>query len=473
MAEISQNAFKAVPRMGLAVEHARPLARWVITIFMLSMIIPIWIRVGSVLLMPHRVVLLLLFVPLFFVLFLGRAGRIRFFDILMLSSSLWALLSLVTNGTVLGASIPQQMGVYMLESFGAYMLARVTIRTAADFAFFTKAFFGALLVLVPFGVLESITHRPIILEIIPQSVEINWQRARWGLRRAQTVFAHPILFGVFCSAGFGLFWYAMRSKLTRVGGTFMAFAGTFVSLSSGALLSMVIQSAFMIWNATMKGVPYRWRIFTGLGVLGYVVVDLLSNRNPFHVLVTYGTFNSGNSYNRILIWNYGIENVRANPLFGLGADIALWERPIWMSSSADNYWLLLAMQFGIPCFAFLVTALFILLRRICLADLRDSYAQGARAGYLTAIGGLILAGGTVHYWHGVMAFFMFLLGAGAWMTSPAEDSDAVAEPDTPKARDQNTPARQTYTRQTDRHTRARPTPAREHRSRADTHKKSG
>lgn len=407
----------AIQTQEHAVQASAPvnrIGRLMLLLFMIGMVVPIWLPVGPIMLMPHRVVLLILFVPLLSIVFSGQAGRIYGFDILMLLSALWAVLSLAIKGSVLGASITQQIGIYTLESFGAYLLARVSIRSAEDFAYFTKLFFIVLLVLVPFGVIEAVTHRAVMLELIPKSVRIVSPPERWGLRRAQTVFSHPILFGVFCSIGFGLLWYMMRSKMTKIGASLLAFVGTFVSLSSGALVAIVVQSILMIWEMTMKAVPRRWAIFSVLAISGYVMIDLLSNRTPFHVLITYATFNTGSAYNRILIWRFGMENIWANPMFGLGADVTLWKRAPWMSASADNYWLLLAMQYGIPCFLFMVTALSLIIRKVALAPLKDPLAIACRAGYLTAVGGLIIAGGTVHFWHGVMAFVMFFFGAGVW-----------------------------------------------------------
>ena len=401
-------------------DSPRPLSRLILLLFMLGMVIPIWMRVGSLLLMPHRIVLLILFVPLLIVLFSGRAGRVRAWDILMMLSAAWAALALAVKGTSLGASITQQIGIYVLESFGAYLLARVAIRSSADFIYFTRLFFFALLVLVPFGVLEAVTHRAVMLELIPKSVGIVYTAERWGLRRAQTVFGHPILFGVFCSIGFGLFWHVMRTRVTQIGGATMAFVGTFVSLSSGALVSITMQVIFIGWDICTRAMSKRWTVFAVLSALAYLAIDLLSNRTPFHVLITYATFNSGSAYNRILIWRFGMENVWANPMFGLGADITTWSRPSWMSSSADNYWLLLTMQYGIPCFLLLAGALWLIIRKVALAPLVSPVDMACRAGYLTAAGGLIIAGGTVHFWHGVMAFVMFFLGSGVWIIDAAD-----------------------------------------------------
>jgi len=191
-------------------------------------------------------------------------------------------------------------------------------------------------------------------------------------------------------------------------------------------------------------------------VLAYVVIDLLSNRTPFHVLITYATFNTGSSYNRILIWRYGMENVWVNPWFGLGENVQTWSRPSWMSSSADNFWLLHAMKFGIPSFLAMAAALFIIIRRVSRAPLKDVLAQACRAGYLTTVGGLIIAGGTVHFWHGVMAFVMFMFGAGVWMIQAGRDD--AARPEGADAAADAAPAPDSglvYTRQPARHNRTK------------------
>ncbi|MEO0369814.1 MAG: O-antigen ligase family protein [Pseudomonadota bacterium] len=460
--DIRYDAPGALPAAALNTGADAPskMARLMLLMFMLGMVLPVWIRVGPLLLMPHRIVLLLTFVPMFFLLVSGRAGRLQIFDFLMLASALWAVLALTVGVVPEGGSLIEQVGIYMLESFGAYMLARVAIRSAADFIYFAKLFFLALLVLVPFGVVEAITHRAIMLELIPMGPSINHQLPRWGLRRAQTVFSHPILFGLFCSAGLGLMFYVMRSSLTRFSGAVLAAVGTFVSLSTGALISGVVQGVFMAWDRVMRRVPRRWLIFSILFAMLYVAIDLLSNRTPFHVLVTYASFNSGNAYNRILIWRFGMENVWANPMFGLGANIDQWARPSWMSSSADNFWLLHTMRFGIPSFLFLAVALFYIIRRAALAPLTDPRAIACRAGWLIAIGGMIITGGTVHYWHAVMAFVMFFFGAGVWIIEAGERARNQPEageagPDIAEVSD---PGALVYTREPAQHSRDRPTP---------------
>lgn len=414
---------------------------WAAYAFLLSLLVPFYMPVGPVLLMPHRVLLLVLFVPFFLRLFVYRtAGPVLLSDWLLFVSALWAGVALMANHPV-GAAI-EPFGVHMIEFFGAYLLARVSIRSAEDFRGMVRVFFFIILFLLPFAILESVTRRPVLLDLLPgTSVRPVDAGTRMGLRRAQTVFAHPILFGAFVSTGLGLFWYAMRPRLLGYLGAPLTAVVTICSLSTGALISFIMQVVFIGWETVTGFLRARWRLFLGLTVLAYVTIDLLSNRTPFHVLVTYASFNTGSAYNRILIWQYGTDNVAANPLFGLGLND--WARPSWMVSSVDNFWLLLAMQYGLPAITMILVALVLLIRRVSRAELSDEGDKLCRAGYLVAFGGLAVAGGTVHYWHAMMAFALFIFGSGAW----AATGGGVSADDTVREAEPTAVPRSRYTRQ--------------------------
>ena len=428
----------------MAVDHATAVPRgpvWVAQLFLLSLIIPIALPVGELVLMPHRIVLLVTFVPFFFRLFVFRGcGRVLAADWLLFFSALWTLPSLLANAD---PSPLQPFGVHMLEFFGAYLLARVTIRSGEDFRRMVRTFFVVLLLLLPFAAAESVTKRPIMLDLLPgASVNATYNEPRWGLRRAQTIFAHPILFGVFASTGFALFWYALRPRWVRFVAAPVSLAATFFSLSLGAFISVAVQIGLISWEAVFSAIRRRWGIFAGLFVTGYVTLDLLSNRTPFHLLVDYVSFNTRAAYNRILIWQYGTQNVADNPIFGLGRNE--WVRPVWMSSSADNYWLLLTMQFGLPAILAVFLALALLLRGVAKANLIDPADRLARAGYLIVFGALFVAGGTVHYWHSMMAFVMFIYGSGVWAMTGGGSRTGAIEPGQPAQAESR---RSRYTRQ--------------------------
>jgi hypothetical protein len=388
---------------------------WAAQLFLISLLVPFPVQIGTLVLMPHRVLLVVLFIPFIVRLFIQRkSGAVVAIDWLFLGSSLWVGPSLLWNHPI--EFLAEPFGIHLLEFFGAYLVARVSIRSAVEFEKMIKLFFYIVLFLLPFAAIESITRRPVILDLIPGSgIAAVDAGIRMGMRRAQTVFSHPILYGVFVSTGLGLFWYSIRPRWLRFPSVPIVLAATIFSLSTGALLSIFVQGALIGWEYIAKKLVSRWRLFAMLCVIGYVTIDILSNRSPFHVLVTYASFSTSSAYNRILIWQYGMENVIANPIFGLG--LRDWVRPSWMSSSADNFWLLLTMRYGLPTIAMIAAAVILIFRRIGMAQLSQEIDSRSRAAYLVTIGGIMLAGGTVHYWHAMMAFVTFIFGSGIWLMS--------------------------------------------------------
>lgn len=418
--------------------------------FLLSILMPIVIPVGSLILMPHRLVLLTFFLPCMFLLFSKRAGKIVAADWLILGSALWAGLAYVVNNGF--AETIEPIGIHIVEFFGAYALARVAIRGPDDFRRLTKLLFCILIFLLPFAALESIAHRTLLLDLIPNSIAVVSAPERLGMRRAQVLFTHPIHYGLFASAGLAMFWFVLRPTRLRLVSVPATALATIFSLSTGALISFVVQTGFIAWETIMKSMRQRWRLFSVLAVIGYIAIDIVADSNPFEVLVNYASFNTGSAYNRILIWQFGTQNVVENPLFGLG--LRDWVRGHWMSGSLDNFWLFIAVRFGLPAFLMFAAGFVMIIASAARADLKSDLAERCRAGFLASIGGMAIGGGTVHFWTAMMALFMFLLGSGVWSFTQGdrgdgstEAVDADADP-TPVSR---------YTRQKTRHTgRVRP-----------------
>ncbi len=404
---------------------------WCIGLFFVALLTPVIFEVGSLNIPATRLYLLILFVPALFACLSGRAGRIRAVDLLIVAATVWWSLSFFANHPV--GSVYQQVGFTVLETLGGYMLGRWLIRSAGAFTFFVRANFLAVLFTLPFALLEMQTGDPIIMTTLRQVVKTPFivnHELRLGFERAQVVFQHPILYGVFCAAAFGL----VVHTLNRTTGLFTAvFRGgvvvvtTFSSLSTGAFLTLLVQMCFMGWNRVLAQFGARWKFFAAGVVTLYVLIDVFSTRTPFHVFVSYMTLNSSTAWNRIRIFDHGMNNVWANPIFGLG--LHDWVRPHWMVSSVDNFWLVLAMRHGIPSFLFFAAALVLLIGQLSFARLVSAEARAARTGYLISLGGLIVALSTVHIWSEPYIWFMFLLGAGVWMIEPQPQTGAPATPD--------------------------------------------
>jgi len=160
---------------------------WIAQLFLFSLLIPFVIALGPLQLTPHRIVLLVTFPVLFAqMFFMGRAGRVLMADWLFLISTIWAGFALIANHPF--SQVVEGIGIHMVEFFGAYMLARVTIRSSADFIRLVRTLFLIILILTPFAAIEAITKRPIILDLLPGNhVPAVYIGERMGMRRAQTI----------------------------------------------------------------------------------------------------------------------------------------------------------------------------------------------------------------------------------------------------------------------------------------------
>lgn len=388
------------------------------TILMLSIIIPIIVNLGGLALTPSRMVLVLTIIPVFFFWMTGKAGRIRAADIMVVACVAWTVIALLA---VEGMARFQYAAIVAIEMLGPYLIARCYIRGEADYAALIRFLRWIAIFLAPAAMIEALTtKRPYVMLLDP--VFHVFGKApyefRMGMSRAQVVFEHPILYGVyvatFCAPVYMVARAQGRSPLKSLIYVSPVLAATFFSLSAGAFLGVILQIMFITWAFMFRKVVSRWLILTALVALAYVVVSLLSNRTPFEVFISYLTFNSSTSYMRVLIFTFGMENVWAKPLFGMG--LGTWARPSWMySSSVDNFWLVMAMRYGIPGFVFIALAFLCVFVTMMRAKLASAAAGLYRNGHVFSLIGLAIALCTVHLWTATFVFMMFMLGAGLWV----------------------------------------------------------
>ncbi len=407
-------------------------------LFIVSLLIPIFFHVGEVRLAPFLIVLVMVFLPLLVMWLDGQAGPRILPDYLIAFSCLWATLALF-HAQGLGASL-EPAGVIWIQTFGSYLLGRMFVRSTRQLQAVALVYGLAVLALLPFAVFESLTSRPLYLEIfshLGSTYDATVMDARWGLTRVQGAFEHPILFGIFVTSLFALVFYQVRHakwRLILLLALPAIVATGFLSLSTGALLCLFVQFGLIAWDWIFKNHPKRWQVLMMLVVAGYVMVDLLSDRTPFHVFVDYLTFNSGSAYNRILIWQYGSAEVWRHPFFGIG--LGDWIRPWWMSPSMDNFWLVIAVRYGMPAFLALAAAILIIVTRVGKAGNLDQTQGDLRTGLVISIIGLLVAIGSVHLWNASFTWLMFLIGSAVWLTDasllpkPANSEVARSKPRT-------------------------------------------
>ncbi len=231
-------------------------------------------------------------------------------------------------------------------------------------------------------------------------------------------FEHPILYGLFCSFGFATAYYIYRKKRI-IALMAMALIGfmTFASLSSAPLLAVAIQLGLILW-AKLTG--ERWWLLIAFVSTVYVTVDLLSNRTPVTILINYVTFDPNTAWTRVNTWYFGSAEVLRHPIMGIGLND--WERPRWLTSSVDNFWLLTGMRYGFPGIGLLLLGLGLGIANVVKAKNLSPCINKYRTGYIIALVSLYFSLGTVHVWGNSSAFTMMFIGMGLWLANAGDVS---------------------------------------------------
>lgn len=392
----------------------------VVFLFFLGMMLPtaVSLSAGSLRLSVYRVVLMLAFVPMVLTLISGKAGRITVVDGLIFGHAAWALLALMNWGGI-GQGI-ESGGIYIVEVVGSYLAGRVYIRSYQDFLGFARAFVMVVVISLLFTIPEALTSVHILYDGIAGLVggpRAPFIEQRMGLERTFGSFDHPILYGVFSASAFSLAYFVVAEKrlgnargMAKVAGVALA---TFLSASGGPYVVLMMQGFIAGWERAWGNVKGRWAALFTLFGLTYLGIDLLSNRSPFHVFVTYFTFSTTSAYNRILIFEYGSAEVMRHPLLGIG--LGDWIRPVWMSDSMDNFWLLIAVRYGLPAWAMFVAAMSGLIWMVAHRKGLPEHWKRARHAWAFTLFGITVAAATVHLWNALFVLFLFLIGSGAWM----------------------------------------------------------
>jgi hypothetical protein len=352
------------------------------------------------------------------VLLSGRAGRMTVFDALVAAHCAWALMALIKWGGV--AQGIESGGIYIVEFAGAYLLGRIFIRSYEDFAAMARAYVALVVGMLVFTVPEALTSVHILHDSISAAFggpPAPFIEQRMGLERTFGPFDHPILYGVFSASAFSLAYFVVAERRLMNMGGMAQVAGvgvaTFMSASGGPYVVLMMQGFVAAWQRVLGRVQGRWAALFALFAATYVAIDLFSTKTPFHVFVNHFTFSTQSAYNRILIFEFGTAEVARHPFFGIG--LGDWERPAWMSDSMDNFWLVVAVRYGLPALAFLLALLLGLVwtagRR---KDLPEDWRR-ARHAWAFTLFGISVAAATVHLWNALFVLFVFLIGAGTWL----------------------------------------------------------
>ena len=437
---MTAQALQATPPAPASAAHERERLPLLAKLALLAIMLPLYFEVGGLLLSPSRI-LFLGCVPILLVRLLGgRYGGVLPVDLMILGFVFWMALSVsVNNPEVLVTFV----GSNALILLGGYLIARSQIRTPGQFEAFVRLLGLLVAGALPFAIYEAVTGQLSLgrlfeaLPVVHSHPDVNYER-RMSFDRVQFVFAHPIHYGLFCSLAFSMVLIGLRGS---VGGALrlpwaLAIGFTcFLSVSSGPFLSLLVQFALIAYAVAMRNLPSRWTVLASSGALIYLVLDLISDRPAIYVILTKIAFNSFTANVRRVLLEYGLAQIARTPVLGVGFNG--WDLPRWMTGSTDNYWLMLALLYGVPAFACLFGALVWTLWKAG----RQPFAPGSRPdmlrlGYGIVMVSLTLTLATVAVWGEMSSMTFLMLGAGAWFATyrPDDEEPGVAVADALPAR---------------------------------------
>lgn len=399
-----------------------------VPLFLIALLIPINIHLGDLRLSFYRVVLLVTFLPVALNFLLRRGPRLRWADIMMICYSITGSASLLVTGASIASA-----GVFVLESFGSYGLARMYVRSVEDFTAMVRVFFWCVVATIPFALYENLTGDPLVLSTLgaylPVLPDVPHE-IRLGLDRAQVVFDHPILYGVFCALAFAPVLYVAglrqvpRLHLFRAA---LVGVGAFASLSSGAFVAVALQCLLVAWDLVVRFVRQRWKLLIGLVAAMGVVLEVFSNRTLPQIAIEFLALNQGTAWTRLLVNGYALENIAQKPFFGIGLH-GDWQRPDWLTNSIDNFWLATTLRYGVPAGVLLLAGVLAAFWTIARAPNEDPRVEACRKGLLISLVSVSTAIITVHLWNSTYCLFLLLVGSGMWIADrPATEPQAPRE----------------------------------------------
>jgi len=178
------------------------------------------------------------------------------------------------------------------------------------------------------------------------------------------------------------------------------------------------------WNSWLA-IKNRWKILIGLLVVIVLSIEVVANRSVPATVSAYLSFDDQSYWFRTLIWDYGSASALNHPLFGVGLND--WERPQWMPRSIDNFWLFLAIRYGLPASFLMLLALLSITLAVGFKKGLDDKITAYRTAFLITMTAFFLVSWTVHFWDAAYVLFLFLMGSGVWILD-VETKETAASP---------------------------------------------
>jgi len=374
---------------------------------------------------PYRFWLLILTPFLIKSLFTNRKFKWQSFDYFALSLCIWPSFALLIN-TGLQTAI-ESGGIVFLELFTPYFLTRQVITSYSSLRLITKQLLYLIAVIALIGVPEAITgthYAHDFLRAMTGNSVVTLDDTRLGLTRASSLTDHPILLGSISATGVVLAFSLIKQHFKYALLATTSVLGVIASVSSAPLLGLLSQVVLLIWSKIFSGKTNKWQLLVIAIVALYIIIDLLSDRDPFRVMFSYLLFNAHNGYVRYYMWVNSIflaNQTIISSMFGYGFSTDMFQLidsfffANLMSESIDSFWLVNLLRYGWPMFMLLTIFVILIFRQSIKSTQKQKKARNRQlltAWFIAAVS-LTLISLTVHLWGSSSSFFMFVMACAA------------------------------------------------------------
>lgn len=402
------NSFVKLQRVSSSLPQ--PSSAWIFWLTLIGIFMPYTFgTTGKYVVVP-------LFVPATLAFFSRVARRQRHLlasDYFAWATALWMIATKLDKASLWFA------GSDALAFVGSYMIARAFFYGKSSLNRFAGVFRIIAISLIALSALDTMSGQYFIHDLMaaifnqrPPRYNADIHRDVFGINvlRAASTFAHPILYGSFCSVAAAIFLYSERNVLPRLFYLCACVMGCFLSLSSGPLLAIAIVISVYCYDRLLSRYSGRWKALWIAVLVSVGALFLLSNR-PVGFLISNFTLTPGTGYWRVMIWDHAFNYIALSPF--VGADSIAWSADDVLSDSVDSVWLALSLGHGLPI------VLFILCATLTACGLfgarpnipsRNFGVQRMRTGFSLALSMFVFIGLTVHFWDAMWMFWGLCIG---------------------------------------------------------------
>jgi hypothetical protein len=282
------------------------------------------VPIGTVDLTVHRIVILFLFGKLYLETKLPSRFKFVWLDKLVIIYFVALLLAGATTTRSLASFLENRAG-RLFDMMLPYFAVRFIITDRQKYLLFLKSILVIAVPLATVGLYQCLSgDNPagFMMSYYAWEVYGYVPIGRLGLTRANVVFAHPIMFGLFFSMlgpmCVGLFGQGKKHWLLYMIGIGFMCIGLFSCLSSGPALSVLCAIAFLAYYRFRK----TWKAVTVMIIVMCALIEVTSNRHFFEVIDRF-TLSSGSAWYRGRLIEVGLleGGMNGHWIAGFGPDV--------------------------------------------------------------------------------------------------------------------------------------------------------